>query len=81
MNLVSDLCSRAIQEQVATSGSASAWKGVEMKKLTFALGAASALAAATIGLAAPATAAPGPLPADCSVHVIYQGNPVDVSWC
>jgi hypothetical protein len=52
-----------------------------MKKLTFALGAASALAAATIGLAAPATAAPGPLPADCSVHVVYQGNPVDVNWC
>jgi hypothetical protein len=56
-------------------------KGVEMKKLTFALGAASALAAVTIGLAAPATAAAAPFPADCSVHVIYQGNPVDVNWC
>jgi hypothetical protein len=52
-----------------------------MKKLTFALGAASALAAVTIGLAAPATAASAPFPADCSVHVIYQGNPVDVNWC
>jgi hypothetical protein len=53
-----------------------------MKKLTFALGAASALAAATIGLAAPASAsASAPFPADCSVHVIYQGNPVDVNWC
>ena len=20
-------------------------------------------------------------PVDCSVHVIYQGNPVDVTWC
>jgi hypothetical protein len=55
------------------------WK---MKKLTFAMSAASVLAAATIGLAAPATAAPSaPFPTDCSVHVIYQGNPVDVNWC
>jgi hypothetical protein len=52
-----------------------------MKKFTFALSAATALAAATIGLAAPALAAPAPFPTDCSVHVIYQGNPVDVNWC
>ena len=52
----------------------------KMKKLTFALSAATALAAATIGLAAPATAAV-PFPTDCSVHVVYQGNPVDVVWC
>ena len=69
-----------------------------MKKLTFALSAATALAAATIGLAAPAMAAPsgvGPAqdtvssvaanqaiyPLDCSVHVVYQGSPVDVQWC
>ena len=51
----------------------------KMKKLTFALSAGTALAAATIGLAAPATAAP--FPADCSVHVVYQGSPVDVQWC
>ena len=56
-------------------------KGVEMKKLTLAL-SATAFAAATIGLAAPASAAPTtPFPTDCSVHVIYQGNPVDVQWC
>lgn len=52
-----------------------------MKKLTFPLSAATALAAAIIGLAAPASAAPTPFPADCSVHVIYQGSPVDVQWC
>jgi len=52
-----------------------------MKKLTFALSAATALAAATIGLAAPASAATTPFPTDCSVHVIYQGSPVDVNWC
>jgi hypothetical protein len=55
-----------------------------MKKLTFALSAATALAAATIGLAAPAEAAPlvgGPVPLDCSVHVWYQGSDVDVNWC
>lgn len=51
----------------------------KMKKLTFALTAATALAAATIGLAAPATA--GPFNADCSVHTWYQGAPVDVQWC
>ena len=56
-------------------------EGVEMKKFTFALSAATALAAATIGLAAPASAAPAPFPTDCSVHVIWQGNPVDVNWC
>lgn len=50
-----------------------------MKKWTFALTAASALAAATIGLAAPATA--GPFATDCSVHTWYQGAPVDVQWC
>jgi hypothetical protein len=50
-----------------------------MKKLTFALSAATALAAATIGLAAPATAAP--FTTDCSVHTVWQGNPVDVQWC
>jgi hypothetical protein len=57
-------------------------RGVEMmkmKKLTFALSAATALAAATIGLAAPATAAP--FATDCSVHTVWQGNPVDVQWC
>ena len=54
---------------------------MKMKKLTFALSAATALAAATIGLAAPATATAGPFPADCSVHTWYQGAPVDVSWC
>ena len=53
----------------------------KMKKLTFALSAGTALAAATIGLAAPATAAAGPFPADCSVHTWYQGAPVDVQWC
>ena len=52
-----------------------------MKKLTLALSAATTLAAATIGLAAPASAVPTPFPTDCSVHVIYQGNPVDVQWC
>jgi len=68
-----------------------------MKKLTFALSAATALAGATIGLAAPALAAPsaGPAldtvssvaanhssyPLDCSVHVLYQGSVVDVQWC
>jgi hypothetical protein len=52
-----------------------------MKKLTFALSAATALAAATIGLAAPASAAT-PFPADpCTVHVLYQGNIADVQWC
>lgn len=51
-----------------------------MKKFTFALSAATAFAAAAIGLAAPASAA-APFPTDCSVHVIYQGNPVDVAWC
>jgi hypothetical protein len=56
-------------------------EGVEMKKLTLTLSAATALAAATIGLAAPASATQAPFPTDCSVHVIYQGNPVDVSWC
>jgi hypothetical protein len=39
------------------------------------------LAAATIGLAAPASAAPGPFPTDCSVHTWWNGAPVDVSWC
>jgi hypothetical protein len=52
---------------------------MKMKKLTFALSAATALAAATIGLAAPATAAP--FASDCSVHTVWQGNPVDVQWC
>lgn len=52
-----------------------------MKKLTFALSAATALAAATIGLAAPASAVVSPFPADCSVHTWYQGSPVDVTWC
>ncbi len=50
----------------------------KMKKLTFGLSAATALAAATIGLAAPATATTTPFPADCSVHTWYQGAPVDV---
>jgi hypothetical protein len=55
-----------------------------MKKVTLALSASTALAALTIGLAAPATAAPatgGPYPLDCSVHVLYQGADVDVNWC
>jgi hypothetical protein len=56
-------------------------EGVKMKKLTITLSAATALAAATIGLAAPASATPAPFPTDCFVHVIYQGNPVDVNWC
>jgi hypothetical protein len=51
----------------------------KMKKFTFGLFAATALALATIGLAAPASATP--FAADCSVHVVYQGNPVDVNWC
>jgi hypothetical protein len=42
----------------------------KMKKLTFGLSAATALAAAA-----------GPFPADCSVHTWYQGAPVDVQWC
>jgi hypothetical protein len=55
-----------------------------MKKFTFALSAATALAAVTVGLAAPAVAAPAnhsSYPLDCSVHVVYQGSPVDVQWC
>jgi hypothetical protein len=61
-------------------------KGVEMKKLTFALSAATALAAATIGLAAPAAAPSGAgLAHDtvslCTVHVFHQGSVVDVRWC
>lgn len=68
-----------------------------MKKVTAALTAATALAAAIIGLAAPAAAAPttgslsvpvasvgaehGGYPLDCSVHVLYQGANVDVNWC
>jgi hypothetical protein len=66
-----------------------------MKKITFGLSAATAMVAATIGLAAPAMAAPlagGPAqdtvvanhssyPLDCSVHVLYQGSNVDVNWC
>jgi hypothetical protein len=57
---------------------------MEMKKATLALSAATALAAATIGLAAPAMAQSlpgGPAPLDCSVHVFYQGSNVDVNWC
>jgi hypothetical protein len=50
-----------------------------MKKFTFALTTAAAVVAATLGLAAPASAAP--LTTGCSVHVIYHGNPVDVEWC
>jgi hypothetical protein len=76
-------CSRALQKH-ARGFDRWVTEGVEMKKmkkLTFALSAATALAAATIGLAAPATAAAGPFPTDCYVHVIYQGNPVDVAWC
>jgi hypothetical protein len=54
-----------------------------MKKLTFAISAASVLAAATIGLAGPAAAAVPSVPHDdsCSVHVNYQGSDVDVHWC
>ena len=70
-----------------------------MKKVTLALSpallAATAFAALTIGLAAPALAAPssvsvpaasvgaqhGGYPLDCSVHVLYQGADVDVNWC
>jgi hypothetical protein len=68
-----------------------------MKKFTLAASAATALAAATIGLAAPAVAMPsvGPAhdtvssvganhssyPLDCGVHVLYQGSVVDVQWC
>ena len=68
-----------------------------MKKVGVALSAATALAAVTIGLAAPAVAAPitrpapvpvasvganhGGYPLDCSLHVLYQGADVDVNWC
>jgi hypothetical protein len=57
-----------------------------MKKVTGALAGAAAVAAVTIGLAAPAMAAPvgadhGGFPQDCSVHVLYQGSNVDVNWC
>lgn len=65
------------------------------KKTTVAMLAATALAALGIGLAAPAMASPGAVPApatsvvtqhggaplDCSVHVHYQGDDVDVNWC
>ena len=56
-----------------------------MKKLTLALSTAmTGLTALTVAFAAPAMAAPlssGPLPQDCSVHVLYQGSDVDVNWC
>jgi hypothetical protein len=55
-----------------------------MKKLTLTLSAATALAAATIGLAAPASAGPTTFQTDdpCTVHVQnYQGSNVDVKWC
>jgi predicted S18 family serine protease len=57
-----------------------------IKKSTLAVYSATALAALTIGLAAPAMAAPavtqyGGVPQDCSVHVNYQGSDVDVNWC
>jgi hypothetical protein len=52
-----------------------------MKKLILSLAAAGALAAATFGAAAPASAAPTATAPQCTVHVIYQGNPVDVDWC
>jgi hypothetical protein len=56
-----------------------------MKKSRFVLSAATALVAATVGLAAPAIAAPpnfGPPQDDpCTVHVLYQGSIVDVKWC
>ena len=55
-----------------------------MKKVTMAL-SATAMAALTIGLAAPAAASVGTehggYPLDCSVHVLYQGADVDVNWC
>jgi hypothetical protein len=52
-----------------------------MKKFIFSLAAAGALAAATFGAVAPAGAAPAAPAPLCTVHVIYQGNPVDVDWC
>jgi hypothetical protein len=54
-----------------------------MKKLTLTLSAATALAAATIGLAAPAAAGPSYQTDDpCTVHVTnYQGSNIDVKWC
>ena len=54
-----------------------------MKRISMGLSAAVAMAALTIGLAAPAMAAPehGGYPLDCSVHVLYQGTDVDVNWC
>jgi hypothetical protein len=51
-----------------------------MKKFTLGLATAGAFAALTVGLTAPAMAATYQ-PVDCHVHVIYQGNPVDVAWC
>jgi hypothetical protein len=53
-----------------------------MKKLTLTLSAATALAAATIGLAAPAGASPYQQDDPCTVHVTnYQGSNIDVKWC
>jgi hypothetical protein len=54
-----------------------------MKKLTLTMSAATALAAATIGLAAPAAASPSVYHQDdpCTVHVNHQGSDVDVKWC
>jgi hypothetical protein len=54
-----------------------------MKKIAFHLAGAGVFAAVALGLATPAFAATDTTvqPVDCHVHVIYQGNPVDVAWC
>ncbi|HTI78450.1 MAG TPA: hypothetical protein VL634_25840 [Mycobacterium sp.] len=55
-----------------------------MKKFALSLGTAGTLAVMALGLAGPALATPSDVnyqAVDCHVHVIYQGNPVDVTWC
>jgi hypothetical protein len=63
------------------NGSQKEW---EMKKSTFPLSAATALAAAVLGMAPSVQAAPSadiPQQDPCTVHVLHHGSIVDVKWC
>jgi hypothetical protein len=55
-----------------------------MKKFALTFATAGTLAVMAVGMAGPALAAPSDVnyqAVDCHVHVVYQGNPVDVTWC
>jgi hypothetical protein len=55
-----------------------------MRKIAATLATAGTLAVMAVGMAGPALAdgqTANYQAVDCHVHVIYQGNPVDVQWC